>query len=231
MARRGFTLIELLVVIAIIAILAAILFPVFVSAKAQAQQATCKSNLKQLATACQLYSEDNGGRFPNCYWFTPNWTDNSIWFFTIPKYISSRSNQKGWTDRSRTGVFMCPSCPKQYPNNGGPRGLGYAMNMGVSSADMGQLQRSTKTVLITDGGPDTVYINYGVYDPNGLPDPCGTGWMANAANIDPRQCRSAKRHSEGANFVLCDGHVQWSKLDSAFFVDVKGTVRALDTVK
>jgi len=62
--RRGFTLIELLVVIAIIAILAAILFPVFLRAKARSQLSVCASNQKQWATAIQLYVDDNAGRYP-----------------------------------------------------------------------------------------------------------------------------------------------------------------------
>jgi prepilin-type N-terminal cleavage/methylation domain-containing protein/prepilin-type processing-associated H-X9-DG protein len=60
---RGFTLIELLVVIAIIAILAAILFPVFSQAREKARQASCMSNLKQLATGMLMYSDDNDHLF------------------------------------------------------------------------------------------------------------------------------------------------------------------------
>src|SRR6476659_7957797 len=56
--RRGFTLIELLVVIAIIAILAAILFPVFAQARAKARQATCLSNLKQISLGLSMYAQD-----------------------------------------------------------------------------------------------------------------------------------------------------------------------------
>jgi prepilin-type N-terminal cleavage/methylation domain-containing protein/prepilin-type processing-associated H-X9-DG protein len=61
---RGFTLIELLVVIAIIAILAAILFPVFAQAREKARQASCMNNLKQLATGMLMYSDDNDNLFP-----------------------------------------------------------------------------------------------------------------------------------------------------------------------
>src|SRR5512140_3644422 len=62
--KKGFTLIELLVVIAIIAILAAILFPVFAQARAKARQTTCLSNLKQLALAGIMYTGDYDGMLP-----------------------------------------------------------------------------------------------------------------------------------------------------------------------
>ena len=63
--RRGFTLIELLVVIAIIAILAAILFPVFARARERARQSACLSNLKQIGVAFFMYTEDSDGRMPD----------------------------------------------------------------------------------------------------------------------------------------------------------------------
>lgn len=63
--RAGFTLIELMIVIAIIAILAAILVPNFLKARAQGQLTACKSNLKNMATALEMYASDFGGRYPN----------------------------------------------------------------------------------------------------------------------------------------------------------------------
>ena len=65
MLRRAFTLVELLTVIAIIAVLAAILFPVFARAKASAKQTTCLSNLRQIGSATALYMSDSDGIFPN----------------------------------------------------------------------------------------------------------------------------------------------------------------------
>jgi prepilin-type N-terminal cleavage/methylation domain-containing protein len=61
---NGFTLIELLVVIAIIAILAAILFPVFAQAREKARQSSCTSNLKQISNATMMYLQDYDKRFP-----------------------------------------------------------------------------------------------------------------------------------------------------------------------
>ena len=63
--RKGFTLIELMIVIAIIAILAAILVPNFVKARAQGQLTACKSNLKNIGTACEMYASDHNGRYVN----------------------------------------------------------------------------------------------------------------------------------------------------------------------
>src|SRR5205807_4622369 len=67
--RRGFTLIELLVVIAIIAVLAAILFPVFAVAREKARQAGCLSNLRQIGQALHLYVQDYDEYLPNCCWW------------------------------------------------------------------------------------------------------------------------------------------------------------------
>jgi prepilin-type N-terminal cleavage/methylation domain-containing protein len=93
MKRRGFTLIELLVVIAIIAILAAILFPVFAKARAQARKTSCLSNQKQLALAHHMYAQDYDETF--ALGLPCSWAPQGICFFawrwdTIQPYIKNQ---------------------------------------------------------------------------------------------------------------------------------------------
>ena len=112
MQRRGFTLIELLVVIAIIAILAAILFPVFARAREKARQSTCTSNLKQIGLAIRMYSQDYDETFPNSKiaGMTSNYSEPAISNIMIPveRYYG------GWPTLmapyvKNTQLFWCPS--------------------------------------------------------------------------------------------------------------------------
>src|SRR6059058_3980186 len=107
--RRGFTLIELLVVIAIIAILAAILFPVFAQAREKARQSACLSNCKQMGTAVMMYAQDYDETLP-AYSFTNLglnplhsalgiWS-NSAWVTMLMRNVKNN------------GVFACPSGPR-----------------------------------------------------------------------------------------------------------------------
>jgi prepilin-type N-terminal cleavage/methylation domain-containing protein len=104
-SRAAFTLIELLVVIAIIAILAAILFPVFAQARERARQISCVSNMKQLGLAVMMYAQDYDETYP----LTANYgvaPDPTIWPEALQPYIKNQ------------GVFNCPSAS----------GAGYAVN-------------------------------------------------------------------------------------------------------
>jgi prepilin-type N-terminal cleavage/methylation domain-containing protein/prepilin-type processing-associated H-X9-DG protein len=104
-AVKGFTLIELLVVIAIIAILAAILFPVFAQVREKARQTTCVSNLKEIGLAFAQYVQDNDETYPYC-WNAPS---NADWTVAIQPYIKNGSNAQSWSTNG--GVFSCPSNP------------------------------------------------------------------------------------------------------------------------
>jgi prepilin-type N-terminal cleavage/methylation domain-containing protein/prepilin-type processing-associated H-X9-DG protein len=116
----GFTLIELLVVIAIIAILAAILFPVFAQAREKARQATCQSNLKQISTAFNMYIQDYDEQFPP-------WTGNAcnaygggsfnfkyLYNFTVNPYIKNGATPDATgTGGTLNGVWGCPTTKSQ----------------------------------------------------------------------------------------------------------------------
>jgi len=114
--QRGFTLIELLVVIAIIAILAAILFPVFAQAREKARQSSCLSNLKQLGTGLTLYLQDYDDVFPfNWFGATP-----AVWWVTQPESGPGSGLAYKWMDAiypyvKNERIFTCPS-------DGSPRG-------------------------------------------------------------------------------------------------------------
>lgn len=81
--RCGFTLIELMIVIAIIAILAAILVPNFIRARAQSQATACKSNLKNIGTALNMYCTDNNGRYPEL-------NRGALFAYLTPNYMQIR---------------------------------------------------------------------------------------------------------------------------------------------
>jgi len=100
--RRGFTLIELLVVIAIIAILAAILFPVFNRARESARRAKCLSNLRQFASAFMMYAQANNDRYPTTEiqnWPFGDWND----------YRATRGPRLLMPYIRNREVFFCPS--------------------------------------------------------------------------------------------------------------------------
>ena len=87
-SRSAFTLIELLVVIAIIAILAAILFPVFAQAREKARAITCVSNLKQEALGVMQYTQDYDEKYPLAQYAPPG-ADYKTWVFTVLPYTKS----------------------------------------------------------------------------------------------------------------------------------------------
>ena len=134
MHRKGFTLIELLVVIAIIAILAAILFPVFAKAKETARRATCQSSERQLAGAVLLYCQDHNEFFPlvtNSTW------PETFWFDSVRPYERRGGNQK-----EQLALKGCPSSDKYFRYGYNYLALGH-----INVNDASKRPRKTSEVL------------------------------------------------------------------------------------
>jgi len=128
--KNGFTLIELLVVIAIIAILAAILFPVFAQAREKARAITCVSNMKEIGTATMMYAQDYDETYP-CGWGSLD-GGQSMWRNTLQPYIQkygnltpTASDTEPWYDNptSSNGIYSCPDHPVNA--SFGPTSYGY----------------------------------------------------------------------------------------------------------
>jgi len=225
--RRGFTLIELLVVIAIIAILAAILFPVFAQAREKARATACFSNLRQLGMSVSLYLQDFEA-FP-MYSFTPGNTLEGPyrWYDQLIPY--TRNLQ----------IFNCPSVPRKW----GPRVAGRNGSYGYNFHYLGNLQtncwnvpvheavietpadmlvigdsRGTGTIpcaneLPSDphfSNPDCLFNHGYSIDPPGLP-PCKFGSGPALRSSAGRSSLPHDRHTGGANFVFADGHAKWMR--------------------
>lgn len=181
MHRRGFTLIELLVVIAIIAILAAILFPVFARAREKARQSACLSNLKQIALAVQMYADDHDEVLP--FYMGP-W--GQTWYDDIAPYMKN------------TAITVCPSKPEWNQNHATDK-VGYGLNEEIFTH--GASDPPTPLAVIdypaeTIGGADK---DQGGALHVGPSFSSSTTWPY---NVDTR-------HNDGANFFFLDGHAKW----------------------
>jgi prepilin-type N-terminal cleavage/methylation domain-containing protein/prepilin-type processing-associated H-X9-DG protein len=192
--RRGFTLIELLVVIAIIAILAAILFPVFAKAREKARQTSCLSNVKQIILGVLQYCQDYDERLPygTGYWYVPGGSgsppDVLIWSDSLTPYVKN------------TQIFGCPSDSTQPMSTPwGNVNLSYCSNMcfrqfGFQSIAV--LSDASKYVFMWDSEKYNSYW-YPSTD-TGLGDVGYRPWTD-----------AAFRHNDGANCGFLDGHAKW----------------------
>jgi prepilin-type N-terminal cleavage/methylation domain-containing protein/prepilin-type processing-associated H-X9-DG protein len=219
----GFTLIELLVVIAIIAILAAILFPVFAQAREKARAGACLSNTKQIGTALYMYVQDYDENLPYTYnwWGIGTYVVGSITYKAtvgiVPPPIYLAPYVKNF------GVFNCPSNAKQLPTSGtityGTAIQSYGWNWYITyvsnnypafagrtggqyeGVSLGAIQKPADQVMMGDSNPDRL----------------GGGYIYPHTNVyTATQGYQGKpfRHSEGDNYIFLDGHAKWFKGES-----------------
>lgn len=214
--QNGFTLIEILIVIAIIGILAAILFPVFASAREGARRASCLSNMKQIGLATMLYAQDYDERMVHAFMrYGPGSANTAWWQDMLQPYMKSYQ------------LVLCPSDatpgqttsnrPVGYPN---PLLTSYAANQVFRNANgqdvlfpplragtgigrsLAAFEESATTIIFTETGSaaPAVYSMELYY------------WNHTDLGTDPSDPpRVHKRHLEGCNFVFADGHCKWLK--------------------
>jgi len=227
---RGFTLIELLVVIAIIAILAAILFPVFARARENARRSSCQSNLKQIGLGLLQYVQDFDEMMPAGAYST---TPATKWMDVIHPYTKS------------TQIFTCPSdsagLPFQFPSGSTSNFGSYAINAAYPrtgdnanspTSDVGgatpvmvsnaQIATPATTMWIADVTPINAgngnsnnaanayrFIPRDVNPTISTTDPKSWVWSGDTAGAGGH---ITERHLDTTNILFCDGHVKAMKL-------------------
>ena len=214
--RRGFTLIELLVVIAVIAILAAILFPVFARARAKARQASCLSNEKQIALVFAMYADDHDEMLP-------------------PGVYKKAGTYVAWEEHvmpymKNAQVLICPEAKER------AYGQSYPL---LLCAFLGAFYSPSETVLICDikkcfGAPGKVMngTHHFLFVPSRLGSPPAK--PANDSDDQPVagdpswSSRPRGLHNSGCNVAYLDGHAKWDKTEE-FFYSQTPTDRFFDT--
>lgn len=209
--RIGFTLIELLVVIAIIAILAAILFPVFASAKTAAKKVSCASNMRQLGLGLMMYADDNDGILPLTS-HTHGESQDACWVFSLKAYI-------GKTDQIR----ICPADPKADERLQGS-GTSYVLNdwlvvpgaEGEATLGLSGVPSPSSTIstfVISDEQPGS-WVQDHTHSRNWFRTTTNV-WGRILSDIQPDRFRQGRvtgrgeNRAEGtANYLYCDGHVK-----------------------
>jgi prepilin-type N-terminal cleavage/methylation domain-containing protein/prepilin-type processing-associated H-X9-DG protein len=220
-ASRGFTLIELLVVIAIIAILAAILFPVFAQAREAARKTQCLSNLKQLGTAISLYTQDFDETLPMANYASAS--GNTSWQFLVDPYVKANfPNVVNVSANQRLSVYVCPNQQKTGDGTTSNRySSSYAANAWVMAAfdgnrpqsawgsvvSLAAVQFPANLVLLSPHRGNCVWSEGDDRSQgnSGSVGACNRGYVV-----------ARMRHNDGANYLFVDSHAKWIKAPTPY---------------
>ncbi len=218
MKRRAFTLIELLVVIAIIAILAAILFPVFAQARAKARQVTCLSNVKQLGLAILSYAQDYDETLPPSGYSAAPLAGNVGWMYMVDPYVKANvPNTNSNLGAAKLSIFVCPdysSTPGAATVNSPTRSYvanrmvfgGFDRNLPSNYWEapkgLAAMQAVSQVVMLGEAVGGCVWAQ-GVDDLAILGGQHATFQLCNKYYILGRG-----RHSQGSDYLLADGHAK-----------------------
>lgn len=247
LTRRGFTLIELLVVIAIIAILAAILFPVFAQAREAARKTSCLSNCKQQGTAVMMYAQDYDESVVP--WIGPRDkgptqpTYERLWPFRLQPYVKN-----GGVGTKANGIFQCPSwsegkmkqgmdpvdCdgPGEYEKYFPPKetyahyGIAFQMAtlQGGGTQTNPYLQYPGSYMATTEAASVTRRLAE-------IVRPAETALIGDGVSMLDKGptyifivfgCEASHVHQEGGNFVFLDGHAKWIARNAERYLSQRG---------
>ena len=223
----GFTLIELLVVISIIAILAAILFPVFAQARDKARATACLSNLKQIGTAYTMYMQDYDGVLP----LTNHSGGIASWINASQPYIKNR------------GIFRCPSDNTQMKwaeteaewNDSTivVRRSSYFLNAWLAGGNNAgaslygndpAIKNPSSVIYVAESVEESKSDHFhpmcwGTPDPDYAATPCTAAAFAWNGQKNETSEIALRRHQGGSNYAFVDGHVKWGKWSQMYFQD------------
>lgn len=186
-SRRGITLTELLVVIGIVALLAAVLFPVFGRVRENSRKSSCLSNLKQLSGAMLLYCQDYNDKLPHSAQASDPVDGGWVLGAGGAAYTFPTDVAKGalYPYVKNTQVYICPS-----DTNAKTKALSYSMNMICSQKRLAGASKTSQTIILVD---ESATLNDGNFNSQ----LCG-------GNDKPTVI-----HSDGASMAYLDGHTKW----------------------